>query len=128
MKQLQPKAMTDSTPPQTEISLIGMVRELTQRWLRLILVSFGAGGLYATHLLTLQFAARQSNDGRLGLSSSQAGLQTQPGDSMFVLEGMTKSTFAQDANNWKQIVAIFVLRTAALQTVSNSCSGHRSRV
>ncbi len=64
-------------------------------------------------------SARQSNGGWLSIGNSLAGLQAQPGDTIFVPEELNKTTFVQEAKEWTQILYQFGLGAAALKTIKN---------
>lgn len=62
-------------------------------------------------------SARQVSNG--WFSSNSLNLPALPGDTIFVPEEMNKTTFAQEAKEWTQILAQFALGAAALKTLGN---------
>jgi len=64
-------------------------------------------------------SARQSSSGWLSMGSGIDSLQALPGDTIFVPEELDKTTFAQSAQQWTQILYQFGLGAAALRTLKN---------
>ncbi len=64
-------------------------------------------------------STRQSNSGWLSLGQSFSGIAALPGDTVFVPEELNKTTFAQEAKEWTQILYQFGLGVAALKTLQN---------
>lgn len=62
-------------------------------------------------------SARQLDSGWFGRDS--LNLPALPGDTVFVPEELNKTTFAQEAKEWTQILAQFALGAAALKTLGN---------
>ena len=65
-------------------------------------------------------SARQGNSGWLSVTSSLASAAAQPGDTVFVPEELNKTSFAQEAKEWTQILYQFGLGAAALSTFRNN--------
>lgn len=63
-------------------------------------------------------SARQSSSGWLS-SNAISTLSALPGDTVFVPEELNKTTFAQEAKEWTQILYQFGLGAAALKTLKN---------
>lgn len=61
-------------------------------------------------------SSRQRN-GWFGLGASLGDLKAEPGDTVFVPEEANKTTFAQEAKEWTQILYQFGLGAAALKTL-----------
>lgn len=64
-------------------------------------------------------SARQTSSGWLSMGSGIDSLPALPGDTIFVPEELDKTTFAQSAQQWTQILYQFGLGAAALQTIKN---------
>lgn len=64
-------------------------------------------------------SAKQQSSGWLTMSSGFAALAAQPGDTVFVPEDLTKTSFSQEAKEWTQILYQFGLGAAALKTIRN---------
>lgn len=64
-------------------------------------------------------SARQTASGWFGRSGELSGQSALPGDTVFVPEELNKTTFAQEAKEWTQILAQFGLGAAALKTLKN---------
>ncbi|MFG6447190.1 SLBB domain-containing protein [Roseateles sp. BYS180W] len=63
-------------------------------------------------------SARQSGSGWFGVGSN-LNVPALPGDTIFVPEELNKTTFAQEAKEWTQILYQFGLGAAALKTLKN---------
>lgn len=64
-------------------------------------------------------SARQSSSGWLSTRSGVALLPAMPGDTVFVPEELNKTTFAQEAKDWAQILYQFGIGAAAFKTLKN---------
>jgi len=64
-------------------------------------------------------SARQASSGWLSMGSGIDNLRALPGDTIFVPEELDKTTFAQSAQQWTQILYQFGLGAAALKTIKN---------
>jgi len=64
-------------------------------------------------------SARQTSGGWLSMGSGIDNLPALPGDTVFVPEELDKTTFAQAAQQWTQILYQFGLGAAALKTIKN---------
>jgi len=64
-------------------------------------------------------SARQTGGGWLSMGSGIDNLPALPGDTIFVPEELDKTTFAQAAQQWTQILYQFGLGAAALKTIKN---------
>jgi protein involved in polysaccharide export with SLBB domain len=64
-------------------------------------------------------SAKQQSTGWLSLSSGFSTLPALPGDTVFVPEDLTRTTFSQEAKEWTQILYQFGLGAAALKTLKN---------
>jgi protein involved in polysaccharide export with SLBB domain len=64
-------------------------------------------------------SAQQTNGGWITIGSSLSNVAALPGDTIFVPEEMNKTTFAQSAKEWTQILYQFGLGAAALKTIKN---------
>ena len=64
-------------------------------------------------------SAKQQSTGWISLSSSFSTLPALPGDTVFVPEDLTRTTFSQEAKEWTQILYQFGLGAAALKTLKN---------
>lgn len=64
-------------------------------------------------------SAKQQSSGWLTLGTGFAALAAQPGDTVFVPEDLTKTSFSQEAKEWTQILYQFGLGAAALKTLKN---------
>lgn len=62
-------------------------------------------------------SARQKSGGWL-MSGGLDGVAAEPGDTVFVPEELTKTTFIQEAKEWTQIFAQFGLGVAAIRTLT----------
>lgn len=64
-------------------------------------------------------SAKQQSSGWLNMSSGFSTLAALPGDTIFVPEDLGKTSFAQEAKEWTQILYQFGLGAAALKTIRN---------
>ncbi|MDY0744253.1 SLBB domain-containing protein [Paucibacter sp. R3-3] len=64
-------------------------------------------------------SSRQTDSGWLSMGSGINNLPALPGDTIFVPEELDKTTFAQSAQQWTQILYQFGLGAAALKTIRN---------
>ncbi len=64
-------------------------------------------------------SSRQSKTGWLSLGGSVMNTTAFPGDTIFVPEEMSKTTFIQEAKEWTQILYQFGIGAAALKTLKN---------
>lgn len=64
-------------------------------------------------------SAKQQSSGWISLSSGFSTLPALPGDTIFVPEDLTRTTFSQEAKEWTQILYQFGLGAAALKTLKN---------
>ncbi len=64
-------------------------------------------------------SAKQQSSGWLTLNSGFATLAALPGDTIFVPEDLSRTTFIQEAKEWTQILYQFGLGAAALKTLKN---------
>jgi protein involved in polysaccharide export with SLBB domain len=64
-------------------------------------------------------SAKQQSSGWISTSSSFSTLPALPGDTIFVPEDLTRTTFSQEAKEWTQILYQFGLGAAALKTLRN---------
>lgn len=64
-------------------------------------------------------SAKQQSSGWLWQGSSFSTLPALPGDTVFVPEDLTRTSFSQEAKEWTQILYQFGLGAAALKTLKN---------
>ena len=64
-------------------------------------------------------SAKQQSSGWISMGSGFSTLQALPGDTIFVPEDLTRTTFSQEAKEWTQILYQFGLGAAALKTLKN---------
>lgn len=64
-------------------------------------------------------SAKQQSSGWISLSSGFSTLPALPGDTVFVPEDLTRTSFSQEAKEWTQILYQFGLGAAALKTLKN---------
>lgn len=64
-------------------------------------------------------SAKQQSSGWLSVGSSFSTLAALPGDTIFVPEDLTRTSFSQEAKEWTQILYQFGLGAAALKTIRN---------
>lgn len=64
-------------------------------------------------------SAKQQSSGWISLGSGFSTLPALPGDTIFVPEDLTRTSFTQEAKEWTQILYQFGLGAAALKTLKN---------
>ncbi len=64
-------------------------------------------------------SAKQQSSGWISLGSGFSTLAALPGDTIFVPEDLTRTSFSQEAKEWTQILYQFGLGAAALKTLKN---------
>lgn len=64
-------------------------------------------------------SAKQQSSGWISTGSGFSALAALPGDTIFVPEDMTRTSFTQEAKEWTQILYQFGLGAAALKTLKN---------
>lgn len=64
-------------------------------------------------------SAKQQSSGWLSVGSGFSTLPSLPGDTIFVPEDLSKTSFTQEAKEWTQILYQFGLGAAALKTIRN---------
>lgn len=78
-----------------------------------------AGSIFVVRVDGSVISARQNSSGWFSSGRSLGGLAALPGDTVFVPEELNKTTFAQEAKDWTQILYQFGLGAAALRTLKN---------
>ncbi len=64
-------------------------------------------------------SAKQQSSGWISMGSGFSTLAALPGDTVFVPEDLTRTSFSQEAKEWTQILYQFGLGAAALKTLKN---------
>lgn len=64
-------------------------------------------------------SAKQQSSGWISIGSGFSTLPALPGDTIFVPEDLTRTSFSQEAKEWTQILYQFGLGAAALKTLKN---------
>ncbi|WP_422012299.1 SLBB domain-containing protein [Roseateles sp.] len=64
-------------------------------------------------------SAKQQSSGWISMGTGFSTLAALPGDTIFVPEDLTKTTFSQEAKDWTQILYQFGIGAAALKTIRN---------
>lgn len=64
-------------------------------------------------------SAKQQSSGWISMGSGFSTLPALPGDTIFVPEDLTRTSFSQEAKEWTQILYQFGLGAAALKTLKN---------
>mmetsp|Transcript_22380 Transcript_22380/g.88516 ORF Transcript_22380/g.88516 Transcript_22380/m.88516 type:complete len:520 (-) Transcript_22380:4049-5608(-) len=77
-----------------------------------------SGSMFVLRANGTVVSALQSSSGWIG-GNSLASLAALPGDTVFVPEELSKTTFIQEAKDWTQILYQFGIGAAALKTIKN---------
>lgn len=78
-----------------------------------------AGSIFVVRIDGSVISARQNSSGWFSAGRGLGEFAALPGDTIFVPEELNKTTFAQEAKEWTQILAQFALGVAALKTLGN---------